>query len=173
MVKLWRTEQYSWFSHSHKWSKCQCWSYAKILIRLSPGWWSKWLWNLLIFSPAIPPVLETWFLVGFGWEQKACLDVTTEDCANLCLRTVKQLAWDQGISKVTFAPSVLSCGVHFFIVSQTIPGQMIHCTTFLYTPMNKNHLLSFRDLLFWNNSRIWDLYNICLGGGPLQTFAVI
>lgn len=90
--------------------------------------------------------------MGIGWEQKASLDVATEGCANFCLGTVTQLAWDQVISKVTSGPSVLSCGVHFFIISQTILGQMtaelIHSTAFLYIPMNRNHLVSFRDLFF-------------------------
>lgn len=31
---------------------------------------------------------RAWFLVGFGLEQKACLDPDAEGCSNLCLGTV-------------------------------------------------------------------------------------
>lgn len=32
--------------------------------------------------------IGAWFLMGFGWEQKACLDADAEGCSNLCLGTV-------------------------------------------------------------------------------------
>lgn len=96
--------------------------------------------------------IRAWFLMGFGLEQKACLDADAEGCSNLCLGTVWQLAWDQGISKVTFAPPVLSCSVHFCLVSQIIPGQVtgavIYCITFPHMPINRKHFVCFRDLFF-------------------------
>lgn len=87
--------------------------------------------------------------MGFGLQQKACLDADAEGCSNLCLGTAWQLAWDQGISKVIFAPPVLSCNVHFHLVSQIIPGQVtravIYCITFPYTPKSRKYFVSFRD----------------------------
>lgn len=32
--------------------------------------------------------IRVWFLMGFGLEQKACLDTAAEGCSNLCLGTI-------------------------------------------------------------------------------------
>lgn len=76
------------------------------------------------------------FLMGFGWEQKACLDADAEGCSNLCLGTVQQLGWDQGISKVTFAPPVWSCSVHFFpcIPAHTRAGDCSSNSLYFFFP---------------------------------------
>lgn len=147
MVKLRRTEQYSRFSFSQV-VKIPMLKLCKELNKA---------FSRLMKQVALEPInsfpsqsscgIGAWFLMGSGWEQKACLDVATEGCANLCLGTVKPLAWDWVISKSTFGPSILSCGVHFFIISQ-MTAEVIHCTTFLYIPMNRNHLVPFRDLFF-------------------------
>lgn len=57
--------------------------------------------------------IGAWCVMGFVLEQKACLDADARSCSNLCFGTVLQLGWDQGISKVTFAPPVLSCSLLF------------------------------------------------------------
>lgn len=157
IVKLWiaATVVYS----QKKWSKLSTLKLCKELNRA---------FSRLMKQMALEPInsfpreyssgVGAWCLMGFGLEQKACLDADTWSCSNLCLGTVWQLGWDQGISKVTSAPPVLSCSLLLYLLSQIILGDrigaVIYCITFPYTPINRKHFVFFTDLLFWNNSRI-------------------
>lgn len=40
--------------------------------------------------------IRAWFLMGFGLEQKACLDADAEGCSNLCLGTVLAISLGSG-----------------------------------------------------------------------------